>query len=734
VVPIAAIADDVHSGPLHSFTGWSMDSNGQRSRIRRNLSVVFGWVLAAPIWIKAILVLMILGGFLGAGYGYVLWSESQASAAAIRGWQKFEDGARTGDKDKMRTALEEVLTAEPGNELALARQAAIEGGESASNDKAMIFLTMKQNLRANKLPEAVREADKWLKFRKKDWMAHCIKAMEALTRGDRVEAGRHLDNLPTPDDVDAGIEPGGLLLAFRLFRALDRDVGPMRKFVQARVTAAIRTLSVQSLAPADKATILECWLEGFEPITSKPQPASMLESFGAALKLNDSAAEDAIAAGEIAPMARLARLGVPMTVAVTAFLLADQITAEQEADFRKDIETRTLKLWEAVKAQDDKLAEAYVGIAQSFARNKEYLKAREEIVRGLQTCGDNPDLSRMFSRMLQVEGRAKEALEGLTASARKFPDQPIWWALTAEAASASGRRDLALQACAEMRKIEPANRWAIRTEARLWIEAGDPNKAAQLLHSLGTTELATDADSTRLYGKALAMAGLSVQIDPFLEECEKVAIRFNTALPIIGVLRGWIDARPGPLAATAVAEHCRRLLVRWPEAAELYRVQALALAQLAEQVEPVWDSGRVSAAIQAAERFRAKTQDDRDIAVTLVELRLYGENNPEQAYRDASPLRDAESDPTLTSDQLELLGTAYRRTDKLTDAVRVLERANRSENAGAGVWIQLALAYHGQSRKAEARRALGRAQAMSRTPREQTDYVAAAQTLLREMQ
>ena len=52
-------------------------------------------------------------------------------------------------------------------------------------------------------------------------------------------------------------------------------------------------------------------------------------------------------------------------------------------------------------------------------------------------------------------------------------------------------------------------------------------------------------------------------------------------------------------------------------------------------------------------------------------LRCYGENNPEQAYRDAEPLRNAESDPLLTVQQLEQLGMVYRLNKKLPDAIRL---------------------------------------------------------------
>jgi Flp pilus assembly protein TadD len=190
-------------------------------------------------------------------------------------------------------------------------------------------------------------------------------------------------------------------------------------------------------------------------------------------------------------------------------------------------------------------------------------------------------------------------------------------------------------------------------------------------------------------------------------------------------LRGWAESKPGPSVLPELIQAVRRAIGRWPEAIELNRVEAIAVAQAAEQTLPAWDRQRVEEAILTIRRFQVRRPNDRDMAVLLARLRLFGENNPEVAYQELGPIRDLESTAELTVPELELLGTIYRRLQKFSDAQRVLERANQQDPTHAGLWIELALTYHGQERTAEAQQALGRARALPRTAQQQSDYVEA---------
>ena len=70
---------------------------------------------------------------------------------------------------------------------------------------------------------------------------------------------------------------------------------------------------------------------------------------------------------------------------------------------------------------------------------------------------------------------------------------------------------------------------------------------------------------------------------------------------------------------------------------------------------------------------------------------------------------------------------------KLDDAIRALEKARRLKTDCAGTHAHLAMAYHRQGRKADARAALELARSLPRTPQEAVDTAEAAAILQWEM-
>ena len=140
-----------------------------------------GWLRGAPRWLQLLLAAgVLLGGGVGGGYGYTRWSAGRAHRAAAAGWKKFEEAARTADAAGMDAALDAVLTALPGEPTAAARKHTLATGEAADHDRAMIAYAMRRNLRANDLPGAEREADKWLTHQPKDWLARLRQGLRRL--------------------------------------------------------------------------------------------------------------------------------------------------------------------------------------------------------------------------------------------------------------------------------------------------------------------------------------------------------------------------------------------------------------------------------------------------------------------------------------------------------------------------------------------------------------------------
>lgn len=710
---------------------FAANPSGLKSKLLAGPRHAVWWVRGAPLPLKIVLATLVVGTVVAGGvWGFNRRSAGRAHRATMTAWGQFNEAARTGDKAGMVAGLDAVLAADPTNAVAGSKRAALETGEAPADDKPMIQLMLKQAWRANDLPAAEREADKWLAHQTGyDWLARCTKAAAALARDDQPAAAAALAALD-PASPKAGIEPSGLALAFQLYRRTGRDTAPLRAFAQANVTRFVKTPTAQHLPPTDKLILVECYLEGFDPAPDQAPPPRLVEAWAAVRNLTAGAFDEAAAAGDDAVLAGVGRLGRPFGTVVAVFARHGQITADQAADYRKEDADRTTKAWQAVLAKNPARPDAHRGLALAAAQAGDYAQARKQVTDGLAADGDDPDLMQLFSRMLQVEGRALEAFEKLRATARTKPAEAVWWVLAADAAAAANRRDLGLAAVREFRQTDPGNRWAIRTEARLRLDAGDAAAAAQLLFPLGTEGLAAEPAAGRLYVRALAAAGLAVQVEPYLAAAEEYAAAHTTPAPVTAALQGLLDAPPDAGRAKLVADRADWALVRFPDSADLFRLKADALYRLAELGG--WEPGAVAAAVRAGERFRAKAAGDRRTASQLVMLRLYGEKNPGQAYRDAAPLRDAEADPLMTVAELEQLGLVYLRTNRPADALRVLTRAGKSQMATAGCRTQLALALRASGRPADAKAELNRARAMPRTPREQADYVAAANLLYRE--
>ena len=681
------------------------------------------WTLALAVGLLAVGVIVAVGAR--------HWASGRTQRAALAGWRKFDEAARTADTVAMNAALAEVLAADPAEPTALARREALATGVAPDGDAALTAFLLRKQFRDGNLPAASRSAAQLLRHRPRDWLALCVTAADALRRGDRSAALLALDALPGPGEEGANVEAVGLLVAFRLHEVLERDAAPLRRFVQSHVCPLLKAGTVQSLGAADKLSLVGCYLEGFEPPTGQPQLPPLLLAWTPATTLLDSAAEVAVADGSVPLLKRAGELSARLTAAAATLRAAGQVTAAQAADFARDGNARTRRCSVKLAEVDPAAAEAYRGLARLAADAGRYEEARAEVVRGLRHCGDDPELSALFARMLQLEGRAVESYTHLREMARREPTQAAWWSLAVTAAVAANRADLALADCAAMRSALPGHPWAAKAEARLRLDAGDAARAAQLLHPLGTAALAKDAEGARLYARSLEAAGLHALLPDFLVAVENAAHDSDNPAALAAALRGQLEARPDAAAAERVAAECQRFAGRWPDAVEFPRLRAEALSRAAEVSAPDWDAAKVAAATRAAERWRARAPGDRAAAVMLVTLRLRA-GDAAQASRDAAPLRDAEADTLATAAELEALGAVHFADGRLADAARVLERLARSALARPSVSVRLARVYFAQGKLPAARAALALAQSFPRSPQEQADYAAAARQLLQE--
>ena len=686
-----------------------------------------------PSWMRVFAaVLLALGLSAGAYYQLKTRPDARKKQRSSELWASFDRAAKSGSESELQSALDDLLRLNPDDALAKRRKESLESGSAEEDDSVMPLLTLPKHLREGRWPEAEREAGKRLAHQPKDWLSRCAKAKAALLRGDRPAALREIDQLPDPKDAASNVTPVSLLLAFDIYRELDRNPGVLRQFVRDTVVDSARSSAAESFPVAVKVQLVECYLEGFEPETDRVQPSGLSRAVLAVGRLIDLSLDDPAVDSPL-----LSKLGMVCARLVQAFALLrreDQITAQQYPTIARDHEARTNRAWQALLTRDPKAAPAYHGLAIAALRIDDFAVARRQVIEGLEACGENPQLLALYSLLLRADDDLLPVVARLLQAAEKDPKNASLWLLVAETAEAAGRRDVALEACAKARQVEPKNPWALRTEARIYIEAGGAHAQTgiQLLSTLGES-LAGDPLAARLYVRGLNEAGLDLLIGDFLKRVGAASAAQGSPKPITQALRGITDSRYRPALAELAVQSAKALLDRYPGNVELLTVQALADFKSAEQGEPRWNETHTSGALRSFEQLQNRAPDNLEIAAAMAWVRLKGRKEPAQAHRDAAPLAAAaEQSLPLTAWQWQVLGATYLSNGKLDPAVRALEKALRLSKTAAGIHIHLALAYHAQGKKEQARAALELARPLPRSPQEHADYLDALAILQRE--
>ena len=686
----------------------------------------------APILVKLLLVIIVVGGPGALVYRYAVHrNQSIKAGGQVAEWRRFEEAVRTADEPKMLAALDGVLARNPTDPTALGRKQALESGQADPGDQPMVVLSVRRHLRAGRLADADREAKKRLASEKNDWLSRCVVAAHRLQQGDAPGAAAELDQLPAPGDATARLDPGGLLFAARLFRATGKDLTPLRRFAQTISPPILRAAGSAHLPPAEKSALVECYVEAFDPTPGQSQPAGVAEAWAAAAKLADSALDEALEHKDPGVLTRLGRLGVPLEAGLGYLRRSGQVTADEARPLAGDLRDRTRKAWDGVLAADGGGAEAHRGKAGVLLRAAAdagpgadrpalYRQARDTLVAGLQAKPDDPELAQMFGRLLAVEGRPLDAAQYLIGQAHAHPDHPVWWALAAEAAVAASRRELALEACAKLRAKDPNNRWAARTEGRLWVDAGEPARALPALARLGDDAVARDPLAAYPFARALAETGAGDRLTQFLQ----VVAAAGQPAAAGAAARGLADADPAKFPPADLQARAVALLNKFPDHPDLLRAEADAAYRLAERGDPLWDPTRVRTAVRAVEQALRRNPDDPELCTHLGWLRLSGESNPALAARAVAPLLAPDARPTPR--QLELLGAVALAANDLPAATGFLQRATQGADPPAGAFALLARAHHAAGRAGPARSALDAARSRPHTPRERADYLTTA--------
>jgi predicted Zn-dependent protease len=698
--------------------------------------VLIVWLLTAPRIVQLILLVFTAGAVAGGTWYMTVWRPEKIERLATENARKrYDQARRVGDEAGLRASLDDLIRAgkDHPDPFAVARRQALDTGEASPTDPDAALITMRLALRAGNMAAADREAAKRLAAFPNEWMPLLTRAKAAFDRGDMAAVSAFLDQLPRPEDPAAGLDPGGVLFSLQLFRAVNRDPSGLLQFIRSNIAPGLKSTAAAVLPRAIRVQLLDCYLEGFETVPGRRQPPTLGMAWAAAAQMYDRTADEAVEAKDVPVLVGLGQR-VPRFAAALDLLKKDNlVTDSQYPPLKAEAAARGTKVWEAVRRLDPKNAEAYRGVALLKWQAGDYPAARETVAAGLAACGDNPTLAALFATMLQAEDRPDQAAAALRASAEKYPDQVVWWVLSAEAAAAARRADLAIEACRRGLAVDPKNPWLIGLEARLWVEGGDPHQAAQRAQALGPKALATNPGVARTYTRALTEAGLSGPAQAFLDEVDKQAGATDDPTTAAAALRGLTDAR-GPIDVALLdwtADRADRLLARWPDQPDLLRTKAAALARAAELAPPGWNPVRTQRAVSALKAVTVRFPDDREAVAALAWVRLKGDNDPAAALRDVAPLAQAEPTTPMTVGQLSTLGAVLAAAGNPADAVRVLERAKRAGMTPRGM-TALARAYLAQRKPAEARAALAAAAGLKQTDADRADYLAAAKALDQE--
>ena len=700
--------------------------NAHKSWLGRRVAHAVGFTRGMPTPFKVVLGLMLAVAVGLAGF-YLVARRDRHNANAAEGvaWKKFEEAARADDWPAMDAALVEVLAAKPGDATATLRRRAIAEGDASPNDPQMPRLTLRKAMKAEDAVAIKREAEKLLVHAPNDWLPRLALAQILLNAGDADAAAAEVDQLPNPEASGTALYPGVVTFGFQIYRRLGRDSAPLRHYVQSHFTRLLKSVPVRNMPPGERLSLVECYLLGFEP-GEAAQPTNILESFAAARDLVAAAANDASADPAATDVvARAARLGPPLELAAVRFEAAGQITPRQRDEFVADDRERGERLWGEVLKRDPKSGEAYRNLATLAARRKDGAGALEFLKTGLKESPDDVGLAGMQDQLMRNMGQGVESARRLAAEARRRPQSPDWWSLAVQSARLAGRADLAIELLTESRRLRPGETWTVYGEAELRLAAGDAKAAAAAILPLGAEVLAQNDASLRLAARAFSEGGRRAELASLAEAAEARGRKGGVAGPAGALIAGLLDAAPDEARLADAAARAEVALRRNP--GEPGSLKLLARAQFLRAKLADWGRDEVARAVGAATRYRAAAFGDRDVALWLGELRLYGEDRAEQALRDLEPVRRDEAE--VGARELGVVGEALRRAGERDQALRVLSLAADQPRPGAGVFIQLALARQAGGDAARAKEALAKAQQLPRTPREQADYAAAARLL-----
>ena len=676
---------------------------------------VYHGVRSLPLAVRLAAVAMLLPAI---GYGGYLaiqkYEDRSRNRAVIAEWQRFDVAAQKGaEPGELQAILTKILAIRPTEPNALARRDALDCGSSEISDQSMVVMLMRGHIFAGRIGDAAREAAKRHATEPRDWFANCVLAHDALIRGHRENAMRYLTALGNPEAHDVGIEPGGLRYGIEVLRMAGRDISPVRAFLAKRVLPVMRGENIAKLPPRSLAQFVHCYAETLLADELSP---GLAEYWAPAARLAERALSGAMETDDRIAAEQIGELGPRLADGLNRLRAAKQIVDDQKKELTAENEDRTVRAWRFVLEKQSKSASAYAGLALSAARSHKPEEVRERIVRGLEICGDDPQLLSLLLRVCIAENRPADAAERCFAAADRKPSDLAMWLLAADAALAAGLRDKALVACRNARDLAPHNLLVARVETRMWCEAGFPNEAWKVISVYPQTDVARDSIALRYYTRAAIELGEEAKFATI----QTLANETNDPTFPLAIVRGFADTPDDAERLNRTATLASAILERWPTATEAAKIRANVLMRKLELGPTPWDRKVVDEAVKACEFALAAEPIESTITGHLAWLKLRGQDDAAAAIRIVAPLRAYPN--RLTVEQIEIVGAVLLANRQPEDATRILELGTQRSQRRAGALVQLANAYRILGRVSEAEATLAVVAAIPQTARERTDY------------
>ena len=389
-----------------------------------------------------------------------------------------------------------------------------------------------------------------------------------------------------------------MLYALRLSDVIGRDATKLRRLIVKRLLPFLRSGTAATVAVAGKIQLLECYLE---PFTDSELIGELADYLGPVDRLSDSAVNEAVEAGDVDNLVRLAKFGPPMRAALAAIRANDpaRLPDEKLAPLVKAVDERTRRAWQAVREKSPDRVEAYLGLANLALLANDQNAALKQVLDGIKACGDRVELLEVLLGLAANHGTDEYFLriaESLRQSAVVAKTDPTKWCLVAVACMQMQirRNDIALSACDEALALQRDHPQACRLKASILVDSGTPRdlvEARELLDRIDKIDLRGKPTLAYLNARIMVGSGLWVLVeDEFNKVLETQAqLRPQSSAPSVGFLQGVLNASPSAEQTEWVAAQAARVMSNDPQSANtrLLRFQALyQLADLSVTIEP----------------------------------------------------------------------------------------------------------------------------------------------------